>query len=88
LWTYTVLPGPEADMLMSGSCSPSIGWLQRAQIIAGHPRALRGGPLTMRGGGGPPRGEISEDPAAAKLCADAFEAVWARAVPHENYKIT
>lgn len=33
-------------------------------------------------------GEISEDPAAAKLCADAFEAVWARGVPHGNYKIT
>ncbi|WP_326729698.1 DUF6879 family protein [Streptomyces phaeochromogenes] len=33
-------------------------------------------------------GEISEDPAAAKLCADAFEAVWERGVPHENYKIS
>jgi hypothetical protein len=33
-------------------------------------------------------GEISEDSAAAKLCAEAFEAVWARAVPHENYKIS
>ncbi|MBA4864056.1 hypothetical protein H1V43_22395 [Streptomyces sp. PSKA54] len=33
-------------------------------------------------------GEISEDLATAKLCADAFEAVWARAVPHEDYKIS
>ncbi|AVH59716.1 MULTISPECIES: DUF6879 family protein [Streptomyces] len=33
-------------------------------------------------------GEISEDPAAAKLCADAFEAVWARATPHQDYKIS
>ncbi|MEU6085603.1 DUF6879 family protein [Streptomyces sp. NPDC047085] len=40
------------------------------------------------GNGASAGGEISEDPAAAKLCADAFEAVWARAVPHENYKIT
>jgi hypothetical protein len=32
-------------------------------------------------------GEISEDPAAAKLCADAFEAVWARALPHADYEI-
>ena len=32
-------------------------------------------------------GEMSEDPAAAKLCAEAFEAVWARAVPHDNFKI-
>lgn len=33
-------------------------------------------------------GEISEDPVVAKLCVDAFEAVWARATPHENYKIS
>ncbi|MEV7975742.1 DUF6879 family protein [Streptomyces sp. NPDC086519] len=33
-------------------------------------------------------GEISDDPAAARLCADAFDAVWARAIPHENYKIS
>lgn len=33
-------------------------------------------------------GEISEDPAAAKLCADAFETVWARATPHQDYKIS
>ncbi|MGW0706686.1 DUF6879 family protein [Streptomyces sp. NPDC002643] len=33
-------------------------------------------------------GEISEDQAAAKLCADAFAAVWARATPHEDYRIS
>jgi hypothetical protein len=32
-------------------------------------------------------GEMSEDPAAVKLCADAFEAVWSRATPHDNYVI-
>lgn len=32
-------------------------------------------------------GEISEDPAAAKLCAEAFEAVWERATPHADYEI-
>jgi hypothetical protein len=31
--------------------------------------------------------EITDDPAAAKLCADGFEAVWARAVPHDQYVI-
>ncbi|WP_228979743.1 DUF6879 family protein [Streptomyces sp. DH12] len=31
--------------------------------------------------------EVSEDPAAAKLCAAAFEAVWARGVPHGQYEI-
>jgi hypothetical protein len=32
-------------------------------------------------------GEMSEDPATAKLCAEAFEAVWERAVPHADYEI-
>ncbi|MFE2838332.1 DUF6879 family protein [Streptomyces mirabilis] len=32
-------------------------------------------------------GEISDEPAAAKLCAEAFEAVWGRAIPHDEYKI-
>jgi hypothetical protein len=31
--------------------------------------------------------EISDDPAAAKLCAQAFESVWERAVPHDEYEI-
>lgn len=31
--------------------------------------------------------ELTDDPGAVKLCADAFEAVWARAVPHDQYKI-
>ncbi|MFD3809153.1 DUF6879 family protein [Streptomyces sp. NPDC058619] len=31
-------------------------------------------------------GEMSEDPAAAALCASAFTAVWERAVPYEDYK--
>lgn len=26
-----------------------------------------------------------DDPATAKLCADAFETVWARAIPHAHY---
>ncbi|MFE0457822.1 DUF6879 family protein [Kitasatospora sp. NPDC058965] len=32
-------------------------------------------------------GELTEDPAAAKLCADAFEAVWERATDHQHYKV-
>ncbi|MGQ4517072.1 DUF6879 family protein [Streptomyces sp. DW26H14] len=31
--------------------------------------------------------EITDDPAAAGLCADAFAAVWNRAVPHDQYLI-
>ncbi|GAQ58393.1 DUF6879 family protein [Streptomyces acidiscabies] len=28
-----------------------------------------------------------DNPEAAKLCVDAFEAVWSRAIPHSEYKI-
>ncbi|MER5460748.1 DUF6879 family protein [Streptomyces sp. NPDC002668] len=31
--------------------------------------------------------ELLSEPAVAKQCADAFEAVWQRAVPHEQYEI-
>lgn len=30
--------------------------------------------------------EVSTDPAVVRLCASAFEAVWARAIPHEDYR--
>nr|WP_221890648.1 DUF6879 family protein [Streptomyces sp. WAC07149] len=30
--------------------------------------------------------EYTDDPARVRLCAAAFEAVWQRAVPHEEYK--
>lgn len=31
--------------------------------------------------------EITEEPATVKLCAEAFEQVWARAIPHAEYEI-
>ncbi|WP_043265356.1 DUF6879 family protein [Streptomyces sp. CT34] len=31
--------------------------------------------------------EVTDDPGSAKLCADAFDAVWSRAVPHDQYQI-
>lgn len=31
--------------------------------------------------------EVTTDPSLAKLCADAFEAVWERAVPHAEYRL-
>ncbi|MGH3645930.1 MAG: DUF6879 family protein [Micromonosporaceae bacterium] len=31
---------------------------------------------------------ITDSPALAKLCASAFEAVWERAIPHEQYRPT
>lgn len=48
-------------------------------------RLIRWNHFTGDGGSAP--GEISEDPAAARLCATAFEAVWDRAIPHDEYKI-
>ncbi|MQA17682.1 MAG: hypothetical protein GEV09_27485 [Pseudonocardiaceae bacterium] len=30
--------------------------------------------------------DITTEPAVVKLCADAFEAVWERATPHEEYQ--
>jgi hypothetical protein len=40
------------------------------------------------GNGGSAGGEMTDDPAVAALCRDAFAAVWARAVPYEDYKPT
>jgi hypothetical protein len=31
--------------------------------------------------------EFTDDPGVVKLCADAFEAVWALAIPHTDYRI-
>ncbi|MFG2883248.1 DUF6879 family protein [Streptomyces sp. NPDC048297] len=31
--------------------------------------------------------DISDDPGAVKLCAEAFDAVWDRATPHDQYRI-
>ncbi|GGX19479.1 DUF6879 family protein [Streptomyces chryseus] len=39
------------------------------------------------GDGASAGGEMSDNPAEAKLCAGAFEAVWARGIPHDEYKI-
>jgi len=32
-------------------------------------------------------GELEDDPAVVQLCASAFEAVWDRAVPHQEFAI-
>ncbi|MDT3398412.1 hypothetical protein RKE29_17450 [Streptomyces sp. B1866] len=41
----------------------------------------------FNGDGGSLGSEFVEDPAVAKLCATAFEAVWERAVPHAEYRL-
>ncbi|MFJ6543613.1 DUF6879 family protein [Streptomyces sp. NPDC091385] len=48
-------------------------------------RLVRWNHFTGDGASAP--GEITEEPGAARLCEAAFETVWARAVPHAEYKI-
>ncbi|MFE5122074.1 DUF6879 family protein [Streptomyces sp. NPDC056669] len=48
-------------------------------------RAVRFNVFT--GGGDVAAPQYTEDPRVAKLCSDAFEAVWERAIPHEEYKV-
>ncbi|MET8938320.1 DUF6879 family protein [Streptomyces rubiginosohelvolus] len=31
--------------------------------------------------------EVTDDASVAKLCAEAFESVWSKATPHEEYKV-
>lgn len=39
------------------------------------------------GNGASAGGEMSDDPSVAKLCAAAFETVWERGIPHEDFKV-
>ncbi|GAA3059460.1 hypothetical protein FHS39_003808 [Streptomyces olivoverticillatus] len=39
------------------------------------------------GDGASTGGEMLDDPAVVKLCASAFEAVWERATPHEDWRL-
>jgi hypothetical protein len=34
-----------------------------------------------------PRNVLTEEPATVELCTKAFEAVWERAIPHEDFKV-
>ncbi|MGC5566886.1 DUF6879 family protein [Streptomyces sp. FR-108] len=42
-------------------------------------------PHHFTGDGDPAGQEISDDPVVAELCAESFEAVGARAIPHDQY---
>ncbi|MEU4301916.1 DUF6879 family protein [Kitasatospora aureofaciens] len=50
-------------------------------------RIVRFNHFTGTGAWADPRVEMREDPAVAKLCADAFEAVWERGIDHEKYTV-
>lgn len=72
-----------------------IRWLPRRQAsdlaLPGNDFWLFDGTLVLvnhfTGDGNPTEKEWSSDPALAKLCATAFEAVWERAVPHDEFQI-
>lgn len=50
-------------------------------------RLIRFNIFTGDGDWAEPAFELSDDPATAKLCGTAFDAVWERAVPHEKYRV-
>ncbi|MFC7220376.1 DUF6879 family protein [Streptomyces polyrhachis] len=72
-----------------------VRWLPRRQAsdlcLPGNDFWLIDGELIrwnhFTGDGASAGGEMSEDPAAAKLCGAAFEAVWERAIDHVRYRI-
>jgi hypothetical protein len=85
-----------AGTVVNLGAGEQVRWLPRRQAsdiaLPGNDFWLFDGRLIrwnhFTGDGASAGGEISEDQAAAQLCAGAFEAVWARAIPHEEYKIT
>jgi hypothetical protein len=84
-----------AGTVVNVTAGEQVRWLPRRQasdialpgndfwLIDG--KTIRWNHFTGDGGSAP--GQISTDPVAAELCASAFEAVWSRAVPHDEYKI-
>jgi hypothetical protein len=84
-----------ASTMLNVAAGEDVRWLPRRQasdiplpgndfwLIDG--RTIRWNHFT--GAGESADGEISTDPATAKLCAAAFETVWSRATPHDQYEI-
>ncbi|MGW7706333.1 DUF6879 family protein [Streptomyces sp. NPDC054771] len=84
-----------AGTVVNIAAGEGVRWLPRRQasnlalpgndfwLIDG--RLIRWNHFTGNGASAP--GEVSTDRAAARLCAEAFEAVWQRAVPHSEFKL-
>jgi hypothetical protein len=85
-----------AGTVVNLGAGEDVRWLPRRQAstiaLPGNDFWLIDGRLVrwnhFTGDGASAPGEITDDPDAARLCADAFEAVWSRATPHDEYKIT
>ncbi|MEV5337636.1 DUF6879 family protein [Streptomyces sp. NPDC052676] len=84
-----------AGTVVNVAAGEDVRWLPRRQASA---IALPGNDFWLidaklvrwnhfTGSGASAPGEISTDPAAIRLCRDAFAAVWRRAIPHDEYKI-
>ncbi|KAF0651727.1 MULTISPECIES: DUF6879 family protein [Streptomyces] len=73
----------------------SVRWLSRRKAsdvaLPGNDFWLFDGSLIMwnhfTGDGASAGPELDDRPDVAKLCASAFEAVWERATPHEDYRV-
>jgi hypothetical protein len=85
-----------AGTVVNLGAGEDVRWLPRRQAstiaLPGNDFWLIDGRLVrwnhFTGDGASAPGEITDDPDAARLCADAFEVVWSKAVPHDEYKIT
>ncbi len=72
-----------------------VRWLPRREAsdlaLPGNDFWLFDGEIIMwnhfTGDGGSAGPELDERPAVAKLCATAFDSVWNRATPHEEYRV-
>ncbi|MFJ3649313.1 DUF6879 family protein [Streptomyces murinus] len=84
-----------AGTIVNLAAGEEVRWLARRQAsdipLPGNDfwlidsRLIRWNHFTGAGASAP--GEVTEDPDAARLCTTAFEAVWSRAIPHNEYKI-
>ena len=80
---------------MNLAAGEDVRWLPRRQAsdiaLPGNDFWILDGQLARFGhfsGDGDVLGEEwREEPAVTELCATAFEAVWERAIPHEDYKV-
>ncbi|MFG3287852.1 DUF6879 family protein [Streptomyces sp. NPDC048179] len=68
--------GQAADLLLPGA---DLWIFDGSRVLFNH--------FTGTGDWSDPPMELTTDPAIVKQCSDAFEAVWERAVPHDQYEI-
>ncbi|MEU0342688.1 DUF6879 family protein [Streptomyces bobili] len=65
-----------ADLMLPGA---DLWIFDEARVLFNH--------FTGAGDWGDPAMELRTEPTVVKQCSDAFDTVWERAVPHDNYEI-